>query len=75
VCLCPKIRKNLNISVSSSGASSKQMETEVGRKVFEAVRPRLEERLDALVEDILATIRLATIHSNNLNLHLLTYYR
>ena len=35
----------------------KQMETEVGRKVLEAVRPRLEERLDTLVEDILATIR------------------
>jgi len=37
--------------------SSKQMEAEVGQKVFEAVRTGLEERLDILVEDILATIR------------------
>ncbi len=38
-------------------SSSKQMEAEVGQKVFEAVRTGLEERLDILVEDILASIR------------------
>jgi hypothetical protein len=33
------------------------METEIGQKVLEAVRPQLEDRLNTLVEDILASIR------------------
>ena len=46
-----------SISLRSGLSSSKQMEAEVGQKVFEAVRTGLEERLDILVEDILASIR------------------